>query len=392
MILTVNTPANIYLNIRTGKPSTESPTFMSLKGGAKVDVVDVVIGLPIEGSDIWYKCKDGNFYWSGGFDAPPQGFTAQNYIEKKIEFLADKTQKDLHCNSADENKWKVSWGHVDMEIWKIWRDHKTKGDGVKVAVIDDGVHFQNNDLLGNIKGSASFINNILDDNDPFHGTMSAGLVAANCQNTKTVYGVAPGCDLFVYRAASVGYSIDRVCASIQKAVADGAKIISMSFFIPDDPTLKSWIEFCNDNGIIMIAAAGDINTGTKMYPASYDQCLSIGGYYLSNEKTRLINKAQSNSNDSLTLLGPSKDVLTTSPTSAVAYHQATSCACAFMAGLIALIVSKAPSTNYSKLIETLNLNTATESIEKNTLRSNDEGYGIISPLKFLTQLNIPKIK
>src|ERR1700730_8153949 len=109
MKLTVNTSNNIFLNVRDGSPSTSATNNNYLASGTVLDIIDVGSGTLFEGSDIWYKCVDGHFYWSGGFLPPPQGFIPGNYIDKKIEFLSDKTQLDYHNNSADESKWKVSW-------------------------------------------------------------------------------------------------------------------------------------------------------------------------------------------------------------------------------------------------------------------------------------------
>jgi subtilisin family serine protease len=71
------------------------------------------------------------------------------------------------------------------------------GNGVEVAVIDDGLDIKHEDLIDNVvlNGSYNFIDQTNDptptDDNKFHGTAVAGLVGARGGNEKGIWGVAP---------------------------------------------------------------------------------------------------------------------------------------------------------------------------------------------------------
>ncbi len=325
------------------------------------------------------------------------GVRLKNYADKKAEFIADPFNQSFidPTDPANEAKWKVNWGIVDLEIWKIWRDYDTKGEGVKVAIIDTGVQCLNNDLNTKINKSVSFatnsdgsIDNNDDDLNPYHGTKSAGIIGANGLFAKTVIGVAPNCSINVYKATNGLFDFGSVILSIQEAIKDGMKIISMSFTCQDDITLAEWINYAKSQDVILIAAAGDAGSNQKCYPASYPGCLSIGAYFLDGTDNRGIYKTNSNYNDAVTFVAPGKDVLTTSIGTQPTYHQETSAATAFVAGLFALLISKVPTFNYDQLTDLISLHSITETIEISSGRSDYEGYGILNLRSVLEILNI----
>jgi subtilisin len=72
---------------------------------------------------------------------------------------------------------------------------------VKVAVLDTGIDYTHEDLVGNYRRGHDFV---FDDNDPFddsfnlHGTHVAGIIGAE-ENGIGVIGVAPEADLFAVK-------------------------------------------------------------------------------------------------------------------------------------------------------------------------------------------------
>lgn len=64
MKLTVNK----YLNARTGAATVEAPNPYFKNPGDVLEIVEAEVGQEYEGSAIWYKADDGQFYWSGGFE------------------------------------------------------------------------------------------------------------------------------------------------------------------------------------------------------------------------------------------------------------------------------------------------------------------------------------
>jgi subtilisin family serine protease len=79
----------------------------------------------------------------------------------------------------------------------------SRGDGVKVAIIDTGVDTQHPDLLGNVVVAANFVDS---DEAQFrrdrHGTEVAGVIGAVANNHEGIVGIAPGARLMVFKACS----------------------------------------------------------------------------------------------------------------------------------------------------------------------------------------------
>lgn len=58
--------ANKYVNARTS-PSAAATNPFYLRPGDVLELTEVVVAERYDGSNIWYKAKDGHFFWSGGF-------------------------------------------------------------------------------------------------------------------------------------------------------------------------------------------------------------------------------------------------------------------------------------------------------------------------------------
>jgi subtilisin family serine protease len=158
------------------------------------------------------------------------------------------------------------------EVWQL-RDANgdpVTGKGVLVAILDTGVDYTHLDLGGckgfgcKVKDGHDFVN---DDWDPMdddgHGTMVAGIIAAN----GAINGVAPDAELLVYKVLGPSES-DRangapsdVIAGIEEAIKDGADIICMSLGREGgvtDEMLELAVSRAVDAGVIVVVAAGNV--------------------------------------------------------------------------------------------------------------------------------------
>ena len=90
-------------------------------------------------------------------------------------------------------------GGEDINVESVWTDG-LKGEGINIAVVDDGMDWRHEDLVGNV--STAFNHDYADNNDihhPFehHGTNVAGIIAAR-DNGLGVRGVAPRATIYGY--------------------------------------------------------------------------------------------------------------------------------------------------------------------------------------------------
>ena len=91
----------------------------------------------------------------------------------------------------------------DINVVDVWddTDPKTMGAGVNVAVVDDGLHYEHEDLTDNVEESRNhdyynnYGNNDIFDPLRFHGTSVAGVIAAR-DNAIGMRGVAPRATIY----------------------------------------------------------------------------------------------------------------------------------------------------------------------------------------------------
>jgi kexin len=112
------------------------------------------------------------------------------------------TSQQWHLGVAAENK---GFAHANVPLgWS--------GNGVLVAVVDNGIDINHEDLASNIgQGSYSYIAENFDFTDADHGTAVAGLIAATDYNGRGGRGVAPGAKVIgfnVLRAPSMSNFAD----------------------------------------------------------------------------------------------------------------------------------------------------------------------------------------
>jgi len=340
-------------------------------------------------TDWYYKINNNNekqYYWGGGIVA--------HLTMQQDSMVVQVAQPPFLFNQG-----KMSWAHESVAngglgIVDLWNAMGVRGVNVKVAVIDTGATSANNDLKGKIdlslsKDCESLLGIITDTDGPeFHGTKSAGIIAANGGNSNTVYGVAPDCQLVVYRLFAnqnlQGYTDTNFCFALRQARKAKVDIISMSFEMLTKPQgIDVEIQACLDANILLVASAGDNKQmdGIKNnFPASLTGCISIGAYQLIN-KIPTVYTDHSSKSDFLFCLGPGDNILTTGIDSSPVYHQYTSAAAPFVSGIIALMLSYRKKMNLpvtADLIKT-QLKNSCDRINKTVLKDEIEGYGVINP-------------
>jgi subtilisin len=168
---------------------------------------------------------------------------------------------------------KTPWGIERVGAPKAWA--KTRGDGIKVAVIDTGVDSKHPELkvLGGysaVEGDTSW------EDGHGHGTHVSGTIAA-LDNTVGVVGVAPNVELYgvkVLNAKGEG-TYATVIGGVQWAVENKMVIANMS--LGGDETTEAFkdaMQAAADKGLTVVAAAGN-NSGAVGYPAKYPSTIAV---------------------------------------------------------------------------------------------------------------------
>ena len=180
------------------------------------------------------------------------------------------------------------------EAWLIARGH-----GVTVAVLDTGVDYNHEDLLGRVTLGKDYVNG---DNDPIddhsHGTHVAGIVAAKGHNAKGGAGAAWDARILAIKvcggkAGVPGVGIITGCPN--SAVISGvlaaipsAKVLNLSLGGPKSTFegllnlagVKTAYEQAFDSAVaagrLVVVAAGNSNTSAAFVPCSYAATFCVG--------------------------------------------------------------------------------------------------------------------
>lgn len=192
----------------------------------------------------------------------------------------------------------TSW-HLDMiGFQELYGEYKGNGN-LKVAVVDNAVWAQHEDLqidsvyiydaYNNIDGVAmppSYVspNQLGTPEEPSsayiwsHGTHCAGLIGALTDNGVGIASLASGVTLMGVRVSdNTGNNLNSAPKGVLWAVDHGAKVISMSFgsetySITEEKIYKELVQ----QGIILVAAAGNKGVNVPNYPANYDGIICVG--------------------------------------------------------------------------------------------------------------------
>ena len=171
----------------------------------------------------------------------------------------------------------VAGGKVDADVDAVEAWNVTTGGGIKVAVLDSGVANDNPDITPKVVGRANFTSGETGDDNYGHGTHVAGIVAATANNTQGVAGTCPGCTILdgkVLNDSGVG-STSSLANGINWATSNGAKVINMSLGVRASRTLETAVNNAWNKGAVLVAAAGNGNNQTKIYPGAYTNVIAV---------------------------------------------------------------------------------------------------------------------
>ncbi|AQS36970.1 putative pre-peptidase,subtilase family protease,PA domain-containing protein [Shewanella psychrophila] len=182
-----------------------------------------------------------------------------------------------------------------------------------ICIIDSGYDRDHSDLSGNnVTGTNnSGTGNWFDPgNNNAHGSHVAGTIAAIANNSGVV-GVMPNQTanihvIKVFNEAGWGYSSSLVSA-IDTCVTNGSNVVTMSLGGSSSSTTeKNAMTAHANNGVLLIAAAGNAGDSTHSYPASYDAVMSVAA--VDNNKDHA---AFSQYTNQVEISGPGEAILST---------------------------------------------------------------------------------
>lgn len=267
--------------------------------------------------------------------------TAKRFLEqikqdKDVEFAEPVILYETQWTPNDP-RLSEQWGIPAILAPYAW-DLQKGLHSVKVAVIDQGADYTHPDLLdafGSVKGY-DFVDN---DNNPYptgseenHGTHVAGIIGATMNNNTGIAGTAD-IELYSVRAGSLGlpYAVD----GIYWAANNDMEVANMSFgleFPSSDMELAC--NYAYNEDVLLVAASGNEHADSILYPARYGSVIAVGA--VNDSLTRA---DFSNYGDSLELMAPGVNILSTVPNNNYEFWPGTSMAAPFVSGVAGLMLS-----------------------------------------------------
>ena len=229
-------------------------------------------------------------------------YAEPNYL---LETYGYTTPVELSNTSGLYPTWEKWYLEDIMNIPAAWEKYQTCGEGVTVAVLDNGYYLEAPDFPtnlwddGNGNHGWNTANNTSDIspamkpdgtalNDSVHGSNVAGVIGM-ASNGANGIGAAFGAELMLIKVASDNYTSSdtktkitsaAVASGINYARMYGADVINMSLGILSSypTTIKTAIDAAYSAGVVLIASAGNNATGTATalsYPAAASNVIGV---------------------------------------------------------------------------------------------------------------------
>lgn len=191
---------------------------------------------------------------------------AELYLEPIPEVESVELDQDLVLNGEPVYKWTL---FPEEPLVELSETEVPLQENVRVAVIDSGMDvshplFKDHPIE---KGWNTFNNDENPYDDVGHGTHVAGIIAQNSSHVT----------LIPYKIASAtGGRLSNVVEGIHQAIEDEVDVLNMSFgiFSPSE-TLEDLIQEAQEQGIVVVAAAGNEGKDQGFYPASYKESIAV---------------------------------------------------------------------------------------------------------------------
>lgn len=294
-----------------------------------------------------------------------------------VAFLAAAAPLGAPTASAAD---RISDGQWYVDFLDLAAAHRvSRGDGVRIALIDTGVDARHPDFKGSVVAGADFSRegpgDGLTDTDG-HGTSMASLIAGSGQ----IRGVAPNATVVSIRASNgTSSSATSIGQAVSWAVDHDISVISISSaHDADDLVLQQAVQAAVAEDIVVVAGVGNTPRSSRVaYPAAYPGVVAVGGVDKKGEHSEI-----SVTGPELALSAPSDMISTAYRGGQRVVTTGTSNATALVAGTAALIRSKYPDLPASEVVRLL---TATATDKGTPGRDAEFGYGVVNPVRALAE-------
>ncbi|PKK98334.1 MAG: hypothetical protein CVV57_07465 [Tenericutes bacterium HGW-Tenericutes-2] len=303
------------------------------------------------------------------------GFAVYEASENQIEILSNHGFEINNTHQIFAPPWIIPGTTTDpyindqyaldmLNVHGAWLE-TTGSIDVTIAVIDTGIDTDHEEFVNRIS-TLSYnsrtkqvgITYVEDDNG--HGTLVAGVIGANKDNSKGIAGIVQNSKLLIIKAnnlddpstetnESKSFTDAAIIEGIYYAADQGAHVINMSLGSNNANSLmQTAINYARNKGVILVAASGNDGVSTKFYPASFDGVISVSAV---NEDETIW--SSSNYNDKVDISAPGSLIVSTALNNGYATASGTSLAAPQVSGVIGLMLAYFTEFDSNQIIQQL---------------------------------------
>jgi hypothetical protein len=223
----------------------------------------------------------------------------------------------------------------------------SRGDGVRVAVIDTGVDVDHPDLRKKIVATRDLVGGTVDQfRSDRHGTEVTGVIAALANNHVGIVGVAPGVKLIALKACwqleegtdNARCNSFTLAKAISAAIDLKSQVVNLSLGGPSDRLLSELVETGIQRGIVFVGAASGAGSG---FPQDVPGVLAVSASESGvSTQPRLLH-------------APGREILTLLPKDHYDFASGSSLAVAHVTGTVALMLAHHPGLDSARIFDLL---------------------------------------
>lgn len=223
----------------------------------------------------------------------------------------------------------------NLDLLDVAGAHRwSRGEGIRIAVIDTGVDARHPDLTGRIARQENFVDGPAVAAADRHGTAVAGVIAAVENNREGIVGIAPQARLYSLRACwpqpqdagAALCSTLTLAKALAAAVESHMEIVNLSLSGPDDALLTRLVQVGLSRGIVFVGAMPPSGGGGG-FPTGVEGVIGVGA-------SGSLGPADAS------LFAPGSEILTLVPEGRYDFQSGSSLAAASVSGGIALLLAR----------------------------------------------------
>lgn len=356
----VGTSDVFYLKLK------DAQDYMALKTLAAQKNVEVVKEVP--NMPLWYILSIENSSFASAVEASNYFYETGNFDDVDPAFMFRFQPTATPNDPMFGQLWGLknnSYPGIDVNATAAW--DITRGAGAKVAVVDQGIDPNHNDLKANFYSlsydAQSGTSPSVYKSGNTHGTHVAGTVAAVMNNNLQVVGVAPQSKII--RVSHDLYASSTISAELASGISwawqNGADVITNSWgdqggalygqlqsAILEQAIVNAMTKGRNGLGCVVTFAAG--NRSPKMdYPGTFhDDILTVGSIDSNGSRSSF-----SGYGTKLDVVAPGNAIVSTLPNNGTGSMSGTSMATPHVAGVAALVISQHPTYTRAQVVSAI---------------------------------------